>query len=137
MESQWTPKFLENVLKCQNSLDWRFLYTIEKLIKHKCLKWGFIIHLSAKTTSYVWNKNKESKCQFDSQQLQVKNHLDLHVCRGRVTYHWKFIDDGYNFAINYASIKGLHKKLWASKMVGVPRKMSFVCGPHGKSQRIL
>jgi hypothetical protein len=35
------------------------------------------------------------------------------------TYHWKAIDEGYNFVLDLISIKGLHKKLWASKVVGV------------------
>jgi hypothetical protein len=29
------------------------------------------------------------------------------------------LDKGYNFSSNLTSIKGLHKKLWALKVVGV------------------
>jgi hypothetical protein len=36
-----------------------------------------------------------------------------------VTYHWKALDEGYNFALDLISIKGLHAKLWAPKVVGV------------------
>jgi hypothetical protein len=36
----------------QNSLDWQLLYTIENLLKLKCLKWGCIIHLNTYNTSY-------------------------------------------------------------------------------------
>jgi hypothetical protein len=32
------------------------------------------------------------------------------------TYLWKNLDKGYNFALDFNSIGGLHKKLWASKM---------------------
>jgi len=44
---------------------------------------------------------------------------DLLTCRWRVTYHWKALDKGYNFYLDLTSIRGLHTKLWASKVVGV------------------
>jgi len=42
------------------------------------------------------------------------------MCRWRATYHWKAFNEGYNFALDFTSIGGLHKKLWASKIVRVP-----------------
>jgi len=36
-----------------------------------------------------------------------------------VTYRWKDIDKGYNFASNLVSNQGLHAKLWAPKVTGV------------------
>ncbi len=45
---------------------------------------------------------------------------DLLACRWCVTYHWKTLDKGYNFALNCIIIKGLHEKLLAPKVVGVP-----------------
>jgi hypothetical protein len=39
---------------------------------------------------------------------------------GIATYHWKALDEGYNFASYLTSIKGLHVKLWASKVARVP-----------------
>jgi hypothetical protein len=66
------------------------------------------------------------------------------MCRWRATYLWKAFDKGYNFALDLISIKGLHKKLWASKIVrasilrifeipnlGVLGKTTFGCSPHG------
>jgi hypothetical protein len=41
------------------------------------------------------------------------------MCRWRVTYQWNFFDKGYNFALSFTSIEGLHTKLWASKVAGV------------------
>jgi hypothetical protein len=38
---------------------------------------------------------------------------------GRATYFWKALNKGYNFSWKLASIRGFHKKLWASKVVGV------------------
>jgi len=32
----------------------------------------------------------------------------------------KSLDEGYNFALDFISIRGLHAKLWAPKVVGIP-----------------
>jgi hypothetical protein len=37
-----------------------------------------------------------------------------------VTYRSKTLDKGYNFALDLIAIEGLHKKLCASKVAGVP-----------------
>jgi hypothetical protein len=37
-----------------------------------------------------------------------------------VTYRWKDLDEGYNFALDLMEIKGLHKKLCACKGAWVP-----------------
>jgi len=42
------------------------------------------------------------------------------MCRLHATYRWRALDKGYNFASDLTSIGGLHEKLWASKVVGVP-----------------
>jgi len=34
-------------------------------------------------------------------------------------YHWKALDEGYNFALNLISIEALHTKLWAPKVAKV------------------
>jgi hypothetical protein len=39
--------------------------------------------------------------------------------QGCATYHWKALNEGYNFALDIISIGGLHTKLWVSKVVGV------------------
>jgi hypothetical protein len=54
------------------------------------------------------------------------------------------MDEGYNFDLDLTSIRGLHKKLWASKVAGIPisrisglptweshDKMTFGYNPHG------
>jgi hypothetical protein len=63
-------------------------------------------------------KGWESKCQFDFRPLKVRNRLKLRVCRWCVIYRWKAFDKGYNFS-NFILIKGLHKKLWASKVARI------------------
>jgi hypothetical protein len=37
-----------------------------------------------------------------------------------VTCRWKALDKGYNFSSNLNSIKGLHTKLWGSKVARDP-----------------
>ncbi len=65
-------------------------------------------------------KGWEFKNKFDSWPLKVKNHLDLRVCRWRAKYHWKALDEGYNFALDFISMRGLHKKSWAFEVQGIP-----------------
>jgi hypothetical protein len=65
-------------------------------------------------------KGWESKCQFHSQLLKIENCLESCVWRRHATYHWKALDEGYNFALNLTSIRHFHKKLWASKMTRIP-----------------
>jgi hypothetical protein len=33
---------------------------------------------------------------------------------------WKALDEGYNFALDFISIEGLHTKLWGPKVARVP-----------------
>jgi hypothetical protein len=97
-----------------------------------------------------YTSRQESNNQFDSWPLKVRNHPDLLMCRWHGTYHWKNINKGYNFALDLTSIEGMHKKLWASKVAGVPisgisrfptqeprDKMTFGCIVRGHAQRIL
>jgi hypothetical protein len=41
------------------------------------------------------------------------------VCKWRAAYHWKALNEGYNFAWDLIAIGGQHAKLWAPKVVGV------------------
>jgi hypothetical protein len=81
---------------------------------------GFHYPFGYLNISYGQNKGRESNCQFDSRPLKVKNCRNLFACRWCATYHWKVLDDEYNFSSNLISIGGLHTNLWASKVVGVP-----------------
>jgi len=69
---------------------------------------------------YGQKKGRESNCQFDSQPEKVRNWSDLLVCRWHATYCWKALNESYNFALDYTSIRGLLAKLWGSKVAGVP-----------------
>jgi hypothetical protein len=150
----WSPKRIpessERDFRGQNSLPWRVLYIIRKLLKCRCLKWARIAHLDIWNTSYGQKKGRESNWQFDSQPLKVRNRPDSLVCRQRATYRWKALDKGYNFPLDLIAIRGLHRKLCAFKIARVPiegisglslrsprTKKPFGCGPHGEMKSIL
>ncbi len=77
-------------------------------------------HLNTSNTSYGQKKGRESNWRFDSRSLKVDNRTDFLVCRWHVTFRQKALDEGYDFALDLISIGGLHAKLWASKVAGVP-----------------
>jgi hypothetical protein len=52
--------------------------------------------------------------------LPITKSQESFKCRWRVTYLWKYFDDGYNFALDLISIGGLHRKLCAPKVTRVP-----------------
>jgi hypothetical protein len=120
LESRWTPKFSKGDCRGQNPMDWRIIYIIEKLLKRRCLKWAHMTHLDTSNISYGQKKGRESNWQFDSQPLKVKNRPDFLACRWLATYHWKALDESYNFASDLILIRGLHTKLWGPKITGVP-----------------
>jgi hypothetical protein len=57
LDSQWIHKFLEGDCRGQNSMDWRLLYIIRKLLKHRCLKWAHMTHLDIWNTK-LWPKER-------------------------------------------------------------------------------
>jgi hypothetical protein len=89
-------------------------------LKHRCLKWVCMTHLDIWNTSYGQKKGRESNWQFDYRPLKVRNQPDFLMCRWRVTYCWKALDKGYNFALDLISIEGIHTKLWGPKVTRVP-----------------
>jgi hypothetical protein len=120
LESQWTPEFLEGNCKGQNLMTWKALYTNGKILECRYLKWAHIAHWDVWNTSYGQKKGRESSWQFDSRPLKVRNWPDFRACRWCATYHWKALDEGYNFALDLISIRGLHAKLRCPKVAGVP-----------------
>jgi hypothetical protein len=96
------------------------IYIIGNLLRRRCLKWDRMTHLGSWNINYGQKKGWESNCQFDSRPLKVGNHLDFLTFRLHAASHWKALNEGYNFALNLNSIKGLHTKLLDSKVEGVP-----------------
>jgi hypothetical protein len=91
-----------------------------KVLRTRCLKWACMTHLDTWDTSYGQKKGQESNWQFDFWPLKVRNSPNFLMWRWLATYRWKALDKGYNFASNLISIGGLHTKLWALKVAGVP-----------------
>jgi len=120
LESLWSPEFSKSDFKGSQFIGLKVLYTIGKFLKHWYLKWACMTHLNTYDISCGQKKGSKWKCQFDSWSLKVNNRLELCVCRWCVTYHWKYLEKGYNFSLEFTSIIGLHKKLWASKLLRVP-----------------
>jgi hypothetical protein len=95
-------------------------YIIEKLLECRCLKWARIAHLDIWNTSYSQKKGRESNYQLNSRPEKIRNRPDLLNCRGCAPYHWKTLDESYNFTSNRITIRGVLAKLWGSKVAGVP-----------------
>jgi len=148
LESRWILECSENDCRGQNPIDWRVFYTIGK--KCRCPKWACMTRLGIWNISYGQKKGRKSNWQFDSWSSKVRNQLDFLTCKWRATHNWKAFDEGYNFALAFISIQGLHAKvmgpqnhktsnfgnfetpIWESQ-----DNMSFGCGPRGKVQSIL
>ncbi len=90
-------------------------------------------------------KRRVANCHFDSRPKKVRNRPNLFNCRQRATYHWKALNESYNFVLDRTSIQGLLVKLWGSKVAGVPvgailglplgslgREKPFGCRPRGE-----
>ncbi len=89
-------------------------------MKFRCLKWARIAHLDIYNTSYGQKKGRKSNWQFDSRPLKVENRPNFLAFRRRATYRWKALEEGYNFASDLIAIRGLHRKLCALKVAGIP-----------------
>jgi hypothetical protein len=77
-------------------------------------------HLDIYNTSYDEKKGRELNYQFDSRPPKVGNRPNPSVCKWSTTHRWKTLDKGYNFASDLIAIEGLHRKLCALKVAGVP-----------------
>jgi hypothetical protein len=120
MDSQRILESLESDCRGQNPLEWKVSYIIRKLLERKCLKWIHVTHFGHLKHKLWPKKGPKSNCQFHFWLLNVGNRFDSLACRWRATYCWEALNKGYNFALNITLIKGLHTKLWASKVMGVP-----------------
>jgi hypothetical protein len=117
---RWSPGGLPKLQRAISGVktQWlmAFFISLKKILKPKSLKWARISHLDIWNTSYGQKKGRESNCQFDSRPEKVGNRPNLLGFRQRATYHWKALDESYNFSLNCTSIQGLLAKLWGSKV---------------------
>jgi len=152
---RWSPGGL---LKLQRPIwgvktQWLVAFLISLESSWKLDAWNGLALLiwTSETQVMAQKKGRKSNCQFDSRPKKVGNQPDLLGFRRRATYHWKALDESYNFALDHTSIRGLLAKLWGSKVVGVPvgaisglplgslgspgspgRGKPFGCGPRGE-----
>ncbi len=149
LESQWTPKFLENNCTSQNSMDWGIPYIIWKLLELTCLKWAFITHLDIWNTSYGQKKGRESNWQFDSWPLKVKKPrfpwfqvaCDIPLERSRqglqLFFRPHFNQRSARKVMSPQSCRSPSCKNFRTHTCESWEKLSFGCGPHGEAQSIL
>ncbi len=120
----WSPDGLLNLQREISGVKthWtkELFISLKIFLKCTCLKWACMTHLDTEHTSYSQNKGWGVKLAIWLPTTKSQESLDFLTCRWCVTYRWKIIDDGYNFVLNFISIKGVHAKLWAPKVVGVP-----------------
>ncbi len=140
------PKFQKMISGAKTQWLMAFFHIIGKLFERRCLKWAHIAHSDIWNTSYGQKKGLESNCQFDSRPEKVRNRPDLLGCKQRFTYHWKALDESYNFTLDRTSIRDLITKLWGSKVArvlagaisGLPeREKPFGCRLYGQPHSIL
>jgi len=140
LQSRWILEILNNDLNVHNSLDWKFPYTIGNILKRRCLKWGFIIHLNTYNTSYNQKRGWESMCQFDSQPLKIENFFDLcdykGVCHIFLEIFWQRLQLCFRLCLNQRYAKkvtgiqcdgGPNFKDFRTPNLGVLGKTSFGC----------
>jgi hypothetical protein len=131
MESSGTPKNSEDDLRGQISLPWCVLYINGKILNRKCPKWPHIAHLDICSPSYG---QKKGRYQFNSRPLKVKNRPFPDVASRSATWHWKALNESYNFGLDLIPIQVQSEELWMSKVLGLqPGIVSGLqLGSHGK-----
>jgi len=119
LESSETPATSELGRREQNTSPWGVIYTVGKALKCRWRKWPCMSHLDICSTSYSRKKGRESNWQFDSRPQKVGGRSNPDVCRWSVTHRWKALEEGYKFALDLITIKGLSRELWAPEVSGV------------------
>jgi hypothetical protein len=105
LESSRTHKCLELDRRGKNTSHWGVLGVSGKFLKRRYRKWPRIGHLDICSPSYGQKKGRESKWQFDSRPLKVKNRHLPDVRFGSATWRWKDLDEGYNFGSDLVAIQ--------------------------------
>jgi hypothetical protein len=71
----------------------------------------------------LWPKERSGvkfvNCQIWLLTTKSQESLGFLMCKWHATYCWKDLDKGYNFPLNLIPIRGLHIKLWTSKVTRV------------------
>jgi hypothetical protein len=105
-------------LRGQNLLNWRLPYITRNLLRHKCLKWVHIIHLSIYNTSYGWKKVRSRSVNLIIDHYKLGITLN-YICASDVPHIVGKFLTMLQLWLDFTLIKGLHKKSWASKVARV------------------
>ncbi len=106
--------------KGQNTSHWSVLDVIGKVLKRRYRKCPRIGDSDICSPSYGQEKGRESNWQFDSRPLKVGNRPLPDVRFERATWHWKDLDEGYNFGLDLVVIQLCSRELWRFKVSKVP-----------------
>jgi hypothetical protein len=101
---------------------------IGKVFKCRCPKWPRMSHLDICSPSYGQKKGRESKWQFDSRPLKVRNRPVPDVRSRSATRRWKALFEGYNFGLDLVPIGGRGEELRSPKVPGL--QLGTVSGLH-------
>jgi hypothetical protein len=96
-----------------------FFISLENYWNYRCRKWARMGHLDICNTRYGKKKGQKSNWQFDFWSLKVGNQPNPGACRWSVIHCWKALEESYKFSLDLIPIRGLRKKLWPLKVVGV------------------
>jgi hypothetical protein len=121
LESPGTPECSELDRKRQNTSHWGVLGVIGKVLKRRYRKCPRIGNSDICSPSYGQKKGRESKWQFDSRPLKVRNRCLPDVRFGSAIHRWKDLDEGYNFGSDLVAIQLCSRELWWFKVPGVSR----------------
>ncbi len=119
LESSGTPECSELNSKAQNILHWGILGVIGKVLKRRYWKWPRIGHLDICRPSNGQKKGRESNWQFDSRPLKVRNWPLLDVQIESAIRHWKDLNKGYKFGLDFVMIRPGSWELWPPKVPGL------------------
>jgi hypothetical protein len=67
-----------------------------------------------------WKERSGVKLPIWLSTTKSQNRPDPSVCKWSAKHCWKALNEGYNFALDLIAIGGLHRKLCALKVAGVP-----------------
>jgi hypothetical protein len=119
LESFGTPKCSELNKKGQKTSHWGVLGVVGKVLKRRYRKCPRIGNSDICSPSYGKKKGQESNWQFDSRPLKVGNRALPDVRFASATWHWKDLDEGYNFGLDLIAIQLCSRALWWFKVPGV------------------
>jgi hypothetical protein len=137
LESWWTFKCLENDCRGQNPMDWGVLYTIEKLLKCRYLKWACMTHFNIWNTNYGQKKSRKSKSpQFPYVLMACDMSLESSQWGLQLCYRLHLNQKSSHTIMGSQSCGSLNFGNFGTPIWESRDKMPFGCGLRGEAQNI-